>query len=639
MNSGMRDIKAIVICAARLILACLMASTLALLGTVFFAATPAHAQQITVSLPTATVGKPYTASFQQVGACGGGWGGLTALGPVFAQFPGVVPAVTPTTWSISGIPQGPSGTWNVVIDDGGVCGPLNLTFTVVDPHLTFNTAMLPPGEESILYYTMLRASASAPPLTYTLVNGMLPPGLGLSPNGVISGVPIPGTFGNYYFTVQVTDSTQPAALLPAPLQPPPLTAQQSFFILIQRGRYTASISIGEGLEHGRTNVYTGGELAGDLEGGESGSFLVPLGEGSTVRVQETVDDPTQEGVRYKAEDAEQRVNQSDPNAYFVYYAEYLIDLQTDPSGIASLAGSGWQPAGTTVRASAPEVVEPPGEEGTQYRFSHWWLPDGAKASDQDLVVTVDEPGSCIARYDTYYLLTLTSEYSDDQTSWHLAGSQPEWSVASPEVRMPGIVGAFGGKYKAVNPSGTAHMTVPQTVTVEYESHYALAAFLMSLVALTIIAAGYGVYRYALQPRLAPALPPSRAARRLPPERKRLRAAARAGRKPAETVVVLEEPPPTQAKKRKRLAPPGTRALPEGRGAAPSTEPKKKRRPTKKKTTGPKKTTPQKKTAPTASRAQRPTEPKKKPLRKGTTPAKASRPASRTGSKRTPPHKG
>jgi len=68
------------------------------------------------------------------------------------------------------------------------------------------TTALPDGSRNAAYYTQLQASGGQPPYSWSLAPGSasLPPGLGLSPGGVISGTPtVAGTFN---FTVHLTES-------------------------------------------------------------------------------------------------------------------------------------------------------------------------------------------------------------------------------------------------------------------------------------------------------------------------------------------------------------------------------------------------------------------------------------------------
>lgn len=62
-----------------------------------------------------------------------------------------------------------------------------------------------PATVGVAYSCGLIATGGTPPYIFTVVDGSLPPGLGLDPNyGVIFGTPT--TAGNYSFTIRVTDS-------------------------------------------------------------------------------------------------------------------------------------------------------------------------------------------------------------------------------------------------------------------------------------------------------------------------------------------------------------------------------------------------------------------------------------------------
>jgi hypothetical protein len=76
-----------------------------------------------------------------------------------------------------------------------VVPPTPITIATVSP--------LPDGTLTP-YSTTLAASGGTPGYTWSLISGALPPGLGISTGGVISGTPT--ATGTYIFTVKVTDS-------------------------------------------------------------------------------------------------------------------------------------------------------------------------------------------------------------------------------------------------------------------------------------------------------------------------------------------------------------------------------------------------------------------------------------------------
>ena len=85
------------------------------------------------------------------------------------------------------------------------------TAVVQAPKLTITTQTLPAGTQGAAYSAALAASGGSMPYSWSLINGTaLPAGLQLNTStGVITGTPT--TAGTTAFTVQVTDSSQPAA--------------------------------------------------------------------------------------------------------------------------------------------------------------------------------------------------------------------------------------------------------------------------------------------------------------------------------------------------------------------------------------------------------------------------------------------
>jgi len=84
------------------------------------------------------------------------------------------------------------------------------TMEVLDDDLYIYTPGLPPGRTNQAYTALIEAKLGIPPYEWHLSDGILPPGLDLSatPNILnISGTP--QATGDYHFTIQVTDSSQP----------------------------------------------------------------------------------------------------------------------------------------------------------------------------------------------------------------------------------------------------------------------------------------------------------------------------------------------------------------------------------------------------------------------------------------------
>jgi len=142
--------------------------------------------------------------------------------------------VTPYNWSISAgsLPSGMNLSGNTISGIATTAGTVSFTIMVNDasggsqsaavsivvapaPPLTVATTSgsLPQGVLNTIYpSTQLNATGGFSPYTWSQVlpgAGPLPPGMGLSSNGNITGTPT--STGTYPFTVQVTDSATPTA--------------------------------------------------------------------------------------------------------------------------------------------------------------------------------------------------------------------------------------------------------------------------------------------------------------------------------------------------------------------------------------------------------------------------------------------
>jgi hypothetical protein len=471
---------------------------LVLLSFTFLLVSPVLAQPVITTAPVLPQGQTGSSYYTALQAAGGTppytWSIITGGLPTGLNLA--------TTGIISGTPT-ISGTFSFtaqVTDSAAATATQPFTLTVNQPPLKFLTTSLMAAKEGEGYSDKITVSGGTTPYTWSMTSGSLPLGLALQAStGYISGAPASGTAGSYSFIITVTDSSAT-----------PLTGQQGFSIIVEKGGYKATITIGNGLKVGETKVYVSGSPIATLRGGESTKLSLDVGVSRSVSVDEIVQHPTDSGVRFKAEVDRITVSEASPDATFPYYTEYSIELKTEPSKVGQISGSGWYKEDYTLRISAPSEVNDPNDPGTQYRFAYWKLPTGESVSGRELSLTVDAAGTCVAYYDTYYKLTLTSPYGDAEGSdWYKAGSQAEWSMTNPQVRLPGILGVFGGKLNAVNSSGTTLMDGPETVTIEWEPDYTMPFIMIPLTIILLILGGWGLYLLlrSLQPKPAPPPPP------------------------------------------------------------------------------------------------------------------------------------
>ena len=467
-------------------------------GALFLFSSPVQAAPTILpsSLPNGQVGAPYTTTLVAAPlTCPCTWTVTSGSPP-----PGLT--LNPTTGVISGTPTtaGVHSFFVTVTDTTGPSPQQGFMITISQPPLRFFTTTLALAKEGEGYSDTIAVSGGTTPYIFSIISGSLPTGLTLNASaGYISGIPFKGTAGSYSFIVEVTDSSAS-----------PITGQQTFGITVQKGGYEATIAIGNGLKAGETKVYVGATPTATLRGGESTKIKLDLDATRTISVDSIVQHPTESGVRFKAEVAKITVNEFSSDATFPYYTEYSIELKTEPSKVGQITGAGWYKESYTLRASAPDEVNDPNAPGTQYRFAYWKLPTGETVSGRELSLTVNAAGTCTAYYDTYYRLTLTSPYGEAEGSnWYKDGSTAEWSMTDAQVSMPGILGVFGGKFNAVNSSGSTPIDGPKTINIEWEPDYTMPFILIPAAILLLILGIYGLYLLlrSLQPKPVPMPPP------------------------------------------------------------------------------------------------------------------------------------
>ncbi|HWF38632.1 MAG TPA: putative Ig domain-containing protein, partial [Candidatus Acidoferrales bacterium] len=143
-----------------------------------------------------------------------------ALNPTTGQISGVVPEFFPT-----GSTTSTAGTYTFRVQAKDQTLPTsqtvqsqNLSITVQAPQpLTITTATpLTPGITATPYNQSLVASGGIQPYTWTITSGLLPSGLSLAANGILSGTPVL-VMTNDNFTVQVQDSEVTPQMVSEPL--------------------------------------------------------------------------------------------------------------------------------------------------------------------------------------------------------------------------------------------------------------------------------------------------------------------------------------------------------------------------------------------------------------------------------------
>ncbi|MCX6006327.1 MAG: Ig domain-containing protein [Chloroflexi bacterium] len=353
-----------------------------------------------------------------------------------------------------------------------------------------NPTFYPLAWEYIPFSMTLSAVGGVGPFGWSAVG--LPVGLSVTDttNGIVSGIPEPGTCGIYTVTATVSDNgTCPSCCLPV---------SRDFVLIVDCwANYVALISastgcdfnvaIGPGLTEGQTTVLINGSPGATLAGGGSQTFTSYPCQSNVVMVDQTLPGPDPNtrfkviGLNYKV------VNDIDNYAYFDYARQVLIETGSNPAGVAQPSGTGFYTVGGYFSGTAPSPVESGIQKGEKYLFREWRLPDGSTNPNRDLVFTVSSAGKAIAEYNTYYLLTIISDYpSVSESSWELKDSTAAYSLALQDVPIPNAWGIFGGVMRPVNASGTHVMTGPATVKIQWTYDYTVPIVIMIVIVLFIV---------------------------------------------------------------------------------------------------------------------------------------------------------
>ena len=433
----------------------------------------------------------------------------------------------------------------------GTCGPffassaVTLDVLPASPGtMTINPTFYPVAWEGMSFAMTLSATGCSG--TYNWSATGLPAGLSVTDpvNGVISGIPAPGTCGSANVTATVSDPT----VCPDDTCCPPVS--RSFFLIVDCwanyihyiiaiGTYAGNeftVEIGPGLTQGLTNVSIDGSHEVTLGGNQLETFPTQPNQLHLVSVDQAISGPGTD-TRFAVMGSNQIVVGGTHNtAYFDYEKQFLITTGSEPAGVSQPTGTDFYSMGSTFSTTARSPVQPGDQEGLKYVFSEWRLPDGSMQPNRDVGFNVNQGGHVTAFYDTYYELQLQSDYPPvNESSWELKDSTAEWDLALHAVPLQGLMGFLGGQLTPVNTSGTHSMTGPHTEEILWKKVYTIPIIAIVLILLVIAGLGYFAYRRKLGPtRPAPKkkAPAPKSKRGLQPKAKASSTATRTGAKKA-----------------------------------------------------------------------------------------------------------
>lgn len=370
---------------------------------------------------------------------------------------------------------------------------LNLIANAAPP-LTITPTFYPVAWEMMPFSMILNATGCSG--TYTWSAAGLPLGLSVtdnSTNGIISGIPEPGTCGAYTVTVTCTDTGYcPTSGCCPPVSRPFILYVDCWAsvppVIYPGASCDFSVQIGPGLTQGQTNVIIDGSHQATLGGGQSTIYTSYPCQSHIVLVDDVVIGP--DGItKYKVTSQNpQNLTDAAGTAYFDYAQEVLINTASNPAGISQPPNSGYYAVGTNFISTAVSPVIPSSEQNIKYIFRDWMLPDSSLRPERDLTYVVNTGGTVTADYDTYYLLTLQSDFpSVHETQWSLKDSTATYSLALQPIPIPGFWGYIGGVISPVNASGSHLMTGPYTQVIEWTYNFTVPIIIISIILALVIA--------------------------------------------------------------------------------------------------------------------------------------------------------
>lgn len=219
----------------------------------------------TLTLPAAEINKSYTATLTVTG----GTGPYTLSAQSAAPPPGTSWTSTTSStgvFTLTGVPTSANASYGftVTIDDSAGNSASTVAQVTVNPALAITTTSLPTAGVNQPYSRTIGTNVTGLSVTFSLGQGSLPPGLTLSPTGVLSGTPT--ATGATTFTVNATDSfnaqaSQPYTLTVASLAPLQVTTS-SLPLAATTAAYSQTLAV-----TGGSTPYSFTVVNGDLPAG------------------------------------------------------------------------------------------------------------------------------------------------------------------------------------------------------------------------------------------------------------------------------------------------------------------------------------------------------------------------------------
>jgi hypothetical protein len=263
-------------------------------------------------------------------------------------------------------------------------------------------------------------------------------------------------------------------------------AQASASFSVTPDTYDVTVSLAGLPTDVATTLQVDGSKVADMKGGDVRVLSYPIGSSHTVQVDQYVNGAA--GYRYYC--ASNSWTASAQGSYtFNYVTQVYLDVSTDPSSVTDVTPSGWFAQGSSASIfDVPSELE--GSAGVKYRFAEWTV-DGATRAGNGFQITMDAPHKVVAKYDTYFKLTVISDYGNPKgDDYYKSGDTATFSVDSPVgIGIQQVFTGWSGDYAGKDPAGSIIMDAPKKVIATWTTSYFQLYLIIGIIAVIAVVAG------------------------------------------------------------------------------------------------------------------------------------------------------
>jgi len=263
-------------------------------------------------------------------------------------------------------------------------------------------------------------------------------------------------------------------------------AQASASFEVTPDTYDVTISLAGLPTDVATAVQVDGSKVADMKGGDVRVLSYPIGTSHTFQADQYVNGAA--GYRYYC--ASNIWTTSAQGSYtFNYATQVYLDVSTDPLTVTDVTPSAWSALGSSTSIlEVPSELE--GSAGVKYRFAEWTV-DGVARAGNGFQITMDAPHKVVAKYNTYFKLTVISDYGNPKgDDYYKSGDTATFSVDTPAgVGIQQVFAGWTGDYTGKDSTASIVMDAPKKVIATWTTSYFQLYLILGVIAVIAVVAG------------------------------------------------------------------------------------------------------------------------------------------------------